>query len=200
MKNKRTNYLLYLSYCGCLLSIIISVISLCSVRAKGAAIHSDDWIMGFYAFITTLLIGWQILSVVNLKELRNDVKTFRDKAEDVTGTNMRESLVIQMLLSISIAEYYLSRIDEDNFDISECYFNYIDETLNAIIYATSIDRYDSADKYAIDLINAMRKKSIYISNTKKEFLLNQLKKIDTPAKLGSYFQLYETIKSIESEL
>ena len=73
----------YISVILSLMSLVISIVCLCRTYPRELGFDYLGWIVGILALLITILIGWQIYTVV---DVRNSQKRYKEIVEEVSLT------------------------------------------------------------------------------------------------------------------
>lgn len=150
----------------------------------------DYWgiILAILGLLTTVLIGWQIYSIMRLEDIKKSVK----KTEDNNLQNITNSLFV---VHSSLSDYYFSQLKyyNGNGNISELIHRYIYETLGAIDFSFRLNDKDTANHLANVLLENIRNNDIYIESS--EVLFVALNNIRNELGGNLYDKLLNEIKS-----
>lgn len=171
-----------------LLMIPFVIWSIC--RSFPRDIQLDYWgiILAILGLLTTVLIGWQIYSIMRLEDIKKSVK----KTENDNLQNITNSLFV---VHSSLSDYYFSQLKcyDSNENISELIHRYIYETLEAIDFSFRLNDKDTANHLANVLLENIRKNDIYIESS--EVLFVALNNIRNELGGNLYDKLLNEIKS-----
>lgn len=132
----------------------------------------DTWnvilvILSILSLLATVLIGWQIFSVIKIEQIKKSVKQTEKR-------NLQSMLKSQYLSSKAMASYYYTYINNDKYDITDWNYYFIDETISMINYLLALDKTNDANKEVNALISTIKHDKIYIERKNKVDLLSRI--------------------------
>jgi hypothetical protein len=144
MKKYRNIVILILS----VISTIISIIAICRVCPNTSELGLDyqGIIVGILALLVTVLIGWQIFSVIDIRKIKDDVLNMN--MENYIRSE-RNSVEIQM----SLSQYYLDRGLETNDRIAV--FKYLLHSISTIVHQERINDINGANAMINTIISSV---------------------------------------------
>lgn len=121
-----------------IISLMLSLISICiaAYRTPELGFDYQGIIVGLLSLLITVLIGWQILSVIDIRRIKNDVLNLN--LENYTRS---EKNIVE--IQISLSQYYLNRgIETNDRDIV---FKYLLHSISAIVHQERINDINGAN-------------------------------------------------------
>lgn len=128
----KLKYLTYLSAVLSIISIALSVVAVCQTYYKYFSYNGLSLIIGILAIIVTILIGWQLALII-------DLKNYDEKFNKLSTNLQNEILRVKGFSAIVYAHNNISWITPAKR--VEWFIDYIRYSLEAIIYFSKIEDY-----------------------------------------------------------
>lgn len=185
-------------YKGSIWSIALSFIALigAGVAIAVAAPRTQDLsfdyygvIVGILSLLVTAVVGWNIYTIIDLKEIKQDLSVYRQEY------NLKESQNnAQHYDAISNVFYALSRGEKPLSYFEQCIYNRV----NAIFYAYQSGRLELCDAYMrmiLELIPSPDK--IEVSEVVKTSMVKLLALITPSKQIPLYKDVYRKIENLK---
>lgn len=186
-----------------ILAIIISVLALaCVIPNKNLAFDYMGVIITVLAILVTILVGWQVLQVIDFKR---DLSIHKNDLEKSVSEKLK------------ILDYKLSLIDIEKRkanalfqgEIAQLYgalargvFNkeylFISHTIKAVLLWEDCEEYKNASANIQFLLSTIKIEDIKLRKYQIYSLKETLNKIKHPEKIINYSDIYELINSLDS--
>jgi hypothetical protein len=177
----------YISIVISTFAIVLSIIAICNVYPRELGIDYLGLIVGVLALITTILLGWQIYILFDIKSIKEDVSKRDDYIYIRSEKNFAE-MHMGMLLHYCNKELKSSN---DSFFLAH-------HGTSAIIHLSRIgDVPKCVDVISLILLHSEDLKSMKISQTQKDALNELLLSIEHPKQIHQLVELASVFYQIE---
>lgn len=177
------------------ISILVSIIALCRTYPHTSDLGMDyqGIIVGILALLVTVLIGWNIYTIIDFNKARKDVDDMKkkmDKQEMEIYTRSEKNL-IEFHMTV-----FMSSVSKDNKDYKDAY-QIVHSGLSAMIHQSRIGLYDQCEIIARAILAEKETISMMkISKQSKEALLSMMVGIKDAHRIGCYADLMHALYSV----
>lgn len=182
-----SKFLLYTSILLSIAAIILSVIAVCRTFYKDLDISGLSLIVGVLAIMVTILIGWQLTLVIDLKNYKSEFKAL--------STNLQnEILRVKGFSAITNAQTNMAWITPAKK--SEWFLSYMRFSLEAVIHFSCVEEYNTCWTIVNDLIASIDGGDAEFYNSVKECKdewLRTIGDINNKSQIGNLTKLIELI-------
>lgn len=156
---------------GVLVSLALSVLAVCIAAYRTPELSFDylGVIVGILALLVTVLIGWNIYVVMDVKGINEKMKNLEDniKFESDKNLYLNNNSTASIYYDIMFKGHETVRIE----------YNFIQTELYAIFYASKIKNFDAANAETKILIDCAKNAKLKISNREHDRLFEIFDKI-----------------------
>ena len=164
-----------------IVSIVLSLIAICNTypRTSEFGIDYQGWIVGILSFLVTILIGWQIFSIIDIRGIRKEIY-------------LKENDIYQRS-ELNIAEFHLGMfMVYINMWDQGCYNTYelLHHGLLSLAHQSKIGLNESSNQIiALIMERSPKIKKERLTQEQMKALISLLPKIQNPACLRYYIDL-----------
>lgn len=182
----------YISLAFSLVAIILSIATICNIYPRELGIDYLGWIVGVLALITTILLGWQIYTLINIKSIEYAVK---DKHEDTYKKSERALAEAHMALWVF---YCASDKETTKEDFVYAKFK---SCITAIIHLSRVQEYQIASSYMSSLMSQKNSLlQIRIDSELADALISDFLSIEHPRHIQGFYEFYSILKEYRKTL
>ena len=169
-----------------LLSLVVSVGCLCHVLPRELGIDYLGWIVGVLALLTTILLGWQIFSLFNIKRIEESI---RNKEAD-----------IYLRSEINLAEFHnamLIMYSAKNNRTAVDQYQIFNHGLSSIVHNSRTQRFDLCSQVVSFLVSEseyLTKRQL--SSDEKKALIGLCRGVLDTGKINEFDTLVYLIYSV----
>lgn len=170
-----------------LLSLIVSLGCLCHVLPRELGIDYLGLIVGVLAFLTTILLGWQIFSLFNIKRIEDEVKKKYEESYHKTERTLAEAHMAMWAFHCATAN------DATKEDLI---FSQLQNCVSAVIHLSRIREYGLASSYlasGAQKLQPMISSEVRIDSDLVDTLLRDCLNIDNPTHIQCFHEFYSTL-------
>lgn len=183
---KKENWALGLSIVAMLLSGYAAFV--CDKRVEA------DWmgiLVGILALLVTVMLGWNIYSLIDIRNLRKEISNERTKAYIESERN-----VATMFMAIS--DYYYSILAGKQQPESEKIYKYIFNRVSSILHASRINDFETCRVIVKVLFETIHPENIEMSEKNKQYLFDLLSDVNEPRKIQRFPELLSLLSKIKT--
>ena len=148
------------------IAIVLSVIAI-STSFPRTEMSFDylGFITGCLGFLVTVLLGWNIYTIFDFRQERQDLKAYFDKQKQsvkAVGSDLRMTFMNQ-IANVSLLEKHISDVYSYLMGINNTvplYFYYIHLTLGAIINSAQSENYDNCNVWVNELLAVIKEPEV----------------------------------------
>ncbi|WP_417124932.1 hypothetical protein [Prevotella pectinovora] len=148
------------------IAIVLSVIAI-STSFPRTEMSFDylGFITGCLGFLVTVLLGWNIYTIFDFRQERQDLKTYFDEQKQsvkAVGSDLRMTFMNQ-IANVSLLEKHISDVYSYLMGINKTvplYFYYIHLTLGAIINSAQSENYDNCNVWVNELLAVIKEPEV----------------------------------------
>lgn len=161
-----------------IIAIVLSVIAI-STSFPRTEMSFDylGFITGCLGFLVTVLLGWNIYTIFDFRQERQDLKAYFDEQKQsvkAVGSDLRMTFMNQ-IANVSLLEKHISDVYSYMMGINKTvplYFYYIHLTLGAIINSAQSENYDNCNVWVNELLAVIKEPEVIeMPITSKMYLL-----------------------------
>lgn len=146
-------------------------------------------IVGILAILTTVLIGWQIYSVINIRENVKAISKIRADFSLESERNLTQTY-------LSLSDFFYSRCIGPDQPMSQIEYNYIYYRISAILHASKSGDFETCKSIVKLLLETIRKEYIVLSADSKKDLISLLSDVCSPRLIPQFYDLVAVIHSL----
>lgn len=148
------------------IAIVLSVIAI-STSFPRTEMSFDylGFITGCLGFLVTVLLGWNIYTIFDFRQERQDLKAYFDEQKQsvkAVGSDLRMTFMNQ-IANVSLLEKHISDVYSYLMGINNTvplYFYYIHLTLGAIINSAQSENYDNCNVWVNELLAVIKEPEV----------------------------------------
>ena len=201
-ENKGSRFLLNYSWVSLVaISVMtaINVFVLVRMYPRTSPVDFDyiSLIIGILALLVTILIGWNIYSLVDFNKRREEIHRTSEKVRGLinkTNTSVTANEVAAECHFATIYNYLITK--KSPIDIS--YF-YIYHSIVAIMKCSHIQQYDMAELLCKNLLETIEPENLYIKRERKTDLYNLLDNVHNKTSIKLYDKVLVLIARIREK-
>ena len=154
-----------------ILAIILSVIAISISTSLPRTEMSFDYlgfITGSLGFLVTVLLGWNIYTIFDFRQERQNLKTYFDEQKQsvkAVGSDLRMTFKNQ-IANVSLLEKHISDVYSYLMGINTSIpllFYYIHLTLGAIINSAQSENYENCNLWVNELLAVIKEPEVVMS-------------------------------------
>lgn len=189
---KKTKWILATTNFMSIAAFILSIFVLINSSTKTNVDHLA-FLIGVLAIITTVLIGWQIFTLI-------DLKTYQSNFRDLSNDSYDEICRIKGFSHLSYAHSNIAWLTPATKE--KWFFEYITNSISALSYFSKANEYNTCWLIVSELIdnikNGDKSFSQEFKKRKNEWILS-LNEVENIAQIRDYKKLVETINEFEHD-
>lgn len=185
VKNKE-NYALLLSGVAVLTSITCSF-----VKIEPLTFDYVGALVGILSLLVTVLIGWNIYSLIDIRSLRKEIAVERTRVYLESENNLTETFM-------ALSEYYYSSIHGERQPKEERVYKYIYFIISSIMHASRIRDFETCRVIVRTTIETIRPVSIGMSEKNKKNLFDLLSDVNEPRNIQRFSELLALVAAIRT--
>lgn len=178
----------YISLGTSLIAIILSIVAICNIYPRELGIDYLGWIVGILALLTTVLLGWNIYTIIDIKESH---KRYISVINEV-DISQHKVLALQEHANWMIYHQLLLKEDPCGLEFRFLYYG-----VSCLYHTSMIGEYETC-RLVVKALNECftNPKSVTITKRNKEQVLSLLHLVKQPGKIEGYMSLMEKIALI----
>jgi hypothetical protein len=171
-----------------LIAIIISIIAICNAYPRELGIDYLGWIVGVLALLTTILIGWNIYTTIDIKESHRQYISIINEVD----ISQHKVLAIQEHTNWMIYHQLLLNHDPCGLEFRFLYYG------ASCLYHTSIIGEYETCRMVVKALNECftNPKAVTMTKSNKEQVILLLNLVKQPNKIEGYMDLMEKVALI----
>ena len=186
------------------IAIVLSVIAV-STSFPRTEMSFDylGFITGCLGFLVTVLLGWNIYTIFDFRQERQDLKTYFDEQKQsvkAVGSDLRMTFMNQ-IANVSLLEKHISDVYSYLMGINNTvplYFYYIHLTLGAIINSAQSENYDNFNVWVNELLAVIKEPEVIeMPITSKMYLLKSFTMICHSENIKRLDELHSVIARLK---
>lgn len=185
MKNKAVIVL-------CAVSISLSLAALCIAYFRCEPL-TMDWmgvLVGVLSFLVTLLLGWQIYTLIDIRKIQQEMKEKDMKIYKRSELNLAEA-------HMALWAFYQTCMTEGNL-AENSHYGFVQSGISSIVHFSRYGDYAKADSIASTLVHSLPK--LKIQEHSDEFFDTSLKAlvsgVENPNKIPMFQELLEALYKV----
>lgn len=183
---KKENWALALS----ILALLISVVC-CFIKIEPISYDYMGILVGVLSLLVTALIGWQIYSLIDIRNLRKEISNERTKAYIESERNITATFM-------AISDYYYSILIGKQQPEDEKVYKYIFNRVSSILHASRINDFETCRVIVKVLFETIRPENIEMSEKNKQYLFDLLSDVNEPRKIQRFSELFSLLSKIKT--
>ena len=174
------------------IAIIISFIAIGGVYPRYPELGLDyqGWITGVLALLVTVLLGWNIYTLIDIKELRDSVAKEKVKSYIESEKN-------SAILCMGLSDFYYSILAGKEQPESEKIYKYVYYRISSLLHASRFNDFETCRVVAKVLFETIRPENIETSEKNKKYLFDLLSDVNEPRKVPHYAELLSWVARIK---
>lgn len=161
------------------LALIISIIALCNAYPRQLNFDYLGFLIGIIGLLTTILIGWQIYTVIDINRIRKDISTKNANL----SLAVQNSLAEVQMTAFLIYFYKPNRTNDDNYQLWL-------HGIHSLLHLSHAGDYQAASSVAQQLIHESEQlKDNHWSKGNLEVLIDTFLQLHNPCKIPEYHTL-----------
>lgn len=183
-------------YIWLIILTIISIIVLCRSFHRDTLLGIDysGILVGILAALCTVLIGWQIYSLIDFSKREDKNRKLIDSLTSILRAIKENGNRGDYLLNDNLSDIYKNILTEDRL---RCEYEMIHFKIAAIHHAAIIGEYDVCENGISEIKEAIAKHSPTISEERKERLVRNACSIPNQNSIKNFADLVNTITGIK---
>lgn len=186
------------------IAIVLSVIAI-STSFPRTEMSFDylGFITGCLGFLVTVLLGWNIYTIFDFRQERQNLKAYFDEQKQsvkAVGSDLRMTFMNQ-IANVSLAEKHISDVYSYMMGINNTvplYFYYIHLTLGAIINSAQSENYDNCNVWVNELLAVIKEPEVIeMPITSKMYLLKSFTMICHSENIKRLDELHRVIARLK---
>lgn len=181
MKGNKLNAKEYILIAMSLAAIVLSLISICKVypRTSDFGLDYQGWIVGVLSLLVTILIGWQIFTLIDIKRIRQEIYSKEIHIYNRSELNISE-------FHIGMFTMYINMEKQGYLNVYEL----LNHGLCAIVHQSRINIEPSSNEIIVLLLGLSREiKKAKLTQEQIKALLSLLSEIQNSSQLDRYIDL-----------
>lgn len=161
------------------------------------------FITGSLGFLVTVLLGWNIYTIFDFRQERQDLKAYFDEQKQsvkAVGSDLRMTFMNQ-IANVSLLEKHISDVYSYLMGINNTvplYFYYIHLTLGAIINSAQSENYDNCNVWVNELLAVIKEPEVIeMPITSKMYLLKSFTMICHSENIKRLDELHSVIARLK---
>lgn len=153
-----------------------------------------DWmgiLVGVLALLVTALLGWNIYSLIDIKNLRKEISNEKTKAYIESEKNIATTFM-------AISDYYYSVLVGKHQPENEQIYKYIFNRVSSILHASRISDFETCRVIAKVLIETIHPENIEMNERNKQYLFDLLSDVNEPRKIQRFAELLSLLSKIKT--
>lgn len=187
-----------------ILAIVLSVIAIStSLPRTEMSFDYLGFITGCLGFLVTVLLGWNIYTIFDFRQERQDLKAYFDEQKQsvkAVGSDLRMTFKNQ-IANVSLLEKHISGVYSYLMGINNSIpllFYYIHLTLGAIINSAQSENYDNCNLWVNELLAVIKEPEVIeMPITSKMYLLKSFTMIYHPENIKRLDELHRVIARLK---
>lgn len=174
------------------MAFILSIVAVCiaAYRTPELGFDYQGVIVGVLSLLVTVLIGWNIYTLIDIRELRKDVYTEKVKSYIESEKNTTT-------LCMGLSDFYYSIMVGKEQPENERIYKYIYYRISSILHASRINDFETCRVISEVLFETIHPESIETSEKNKKCLFDLLSDVNEPRKVPHYAELLSWISLIK---
>lgn len=171
-----------------LTAIIISIIAICNVYPRELGIDYLGWIVGILALLTTILLGWNIYTTIDIKE------NHRRYTSIINEVDISQHKVLALQEHANWMIYHQLLLNHDPCGLE---FRFLYYGVSCLYHTSMIGEYDTC-RMVVKALNECftNPKAVKMTKSNKEQVLILLNLVKQPNKIDGYMDLMEKVALI----
>lgn len=186
------------------IAIVLSVIAIStSFQRTEMSFDYLGFITGCLGFLVTFLLGWNIYTIFDFRQERQDLKAYFDEQKQsvkAVGSDLRMTFMNQ-IANVSLLEKHISDVYSYLMGINNTvplYFYYIHLTLGAIINSAQSENYDNCNVWVNELLAVIKEPEVIeMPITSKMYLLKSFTMICHSENIKRLDELHSVIARLK---
>jgi hypothetical protein len=172
-----------------MVAMIVSIVSICIAAYRSPELGFDyqGVLVGILTLLVTVLIGWQIYILFDLRKIREEIDIKRQLVNMESERNMCVS-------AMSLSDFYYSLLV--NEPVKDKEFKYLNYRIAALLHASKIGDIGMCNAIVRALLESV-KSELRISKYNKKLLLDILQDIREPKKITDFYALLCLVVNIQ---
>ena len=146
-------------------------------------------IVGILALLVTVLIGWQIYSVIKIRETTKAISKTRAEFSLESERNLTQTY-------LSLSDFFYSRCIGPDLPMSQIEYKYIYYRISAILHASRTGDYETCKTIVKLLLETIRKEYTVLTASGKKDLIYLLSDVCSPRSIPQFCDLVTLIHSL----
>lgn len=187
---KKDNFTRVMSWIALLVSLSSLIIVLAERYPRtGLGFDYLGLIVGILSILVTILIGWQIYSVINIRETAKAISKTRAEFSLESERNLTQTY-------LSLSDFFYSRCIGPDQPMSQIEYNYIYYRISAILHASRTGDYETCQSIVKLLLETIRKEYTVLTASGKKNLIFLLSDVCSPRSIPQFYDLVALIHSL----
>ncbi len=176
---------------------IVSILALCRSFCREAAIGIDysGILVGILSALVTVLIGWQIYSLIDFSKREEKNREIIDAHTSIAKNMMENKDRGNYLLNDNLSDIYKNILTDDR---SSCIYEMIHFKVAAIYYAAIIGEYDVCEDGISEIVGYIAKYNPTISEGRRARLVRNACSVPNQNSIKNFADLINAITVIKS--
>ncbi|OUO16555.1 hypothetical protein [Odoribacter splanchnicus] len=171
----------------CVLSLFISVISLCLAYPKHENLCFDyqGIFVGILSILVTVLIGWNIYTLIDLRNIQNEIKIIELEANSMIQKTLHLSQSSSWML------YYYLLFHDDPMGLE---YRFLYQGVSSLLHTSKCNDFKSCQRIVKLMIRGLEQmKECIMSESSKKEILKLMCKVNDPEKIDRFYELLDKI-------
>ena len=183
-----------------IVSLLLSVIAVCVAvwRSPELSFDYQGVIVGVLSLLVTVLIGWNIYSVVDFNRKVGIIEKKSNILQEISAKSDKISLINQSETEQCIALIYYHLLGFSKHIPLE--YEYIYHSAESMLYASMLRNYDLCNSTIEVILSSIKNpEEIVVKNDYKNRLLVLVSRIQTPEKINRFSEFLDFVSRIKTE-
>lgn len=169
-------------------AITLSVIAICNVYPRQLGLDYLGMIVGVLALLTTILIGWNIYTLIDIKEIHKRYISIINQVD----ISQHKVLAVQENANWMIYHQLLLKNDPCGLE-----FRFLYHGVSCLYHTSMIDKYETCSLIARTINDCFTNpQAVKLSKSNKQQVLLLLRQVKQPSKIEGYMDLMEKVALI----
>lgn len=185
MKKKEN---LALLLCG--IAVLVSI-ACRFTRIEPVSIDYMGILVGILSLLVTVLIGWNIYSLIDIRNLRKEIALEKTRVYFESEKNLMSTF-------IALSEYYYSSIHDKQQPIEERIYKYILYRVSGILHASRINDFETCRIIVKITLETIHPANIEMNEKNKKTLIDLLSDVNESRNIERFSELFAMVAGIKT--
>jgi len=173
-------------------SLLVSITALCiaAYRTPNLTFDYQGVLVGILAALVTILIGWNIYTLIDIRAIREKMKQDQTIAYIQSENNLSQTY-------LAISDYFYSTLAKENQPENERIYKYILYRVSTILHASKIKDIKTCEAVVKALLQTIHPENIQTTAKNKQCLFDLLANVENAREISQFAELLQRLASMK---